>query len=106
MRRTLKDILFQDRPLSLLLIIKDEKTLSQCSFEMKSTSAHISKLCHELKAFGIILLKERDKRSYIIEVTEKGLVLRERAPGVSVEDIKKATAAKLTIPDDVPQMRF
>ena len=42
----------------------------------------------------------------VIDVTPQGLVLRERAPGVSVEDIRKATAAKLTIPADVPEMRF
>lgn len=40
----------------------------------------------------------------VINVTNKGLVLLERAPGVSVEDIIKATAAKLIIPDHVPEM--
>src|ERR1700739_1036342 len=40
----------------------------------------------------------------VIDVTPQGLVLRERAPGVSVEEIKKATAAKLTVPDNVPEM--
>ncbi|MBL7716186.1 MAG: CoA transferase subunit B [Bdellovibrionales bacterium] len=42
----------------------------------------------------------------VIDVTSDGLVLRERAPGVSVEEIKKATAAKLLIPGDVPEMKF
>lgn len=42
----------------------------------------------------------------VIDVTEAGLVLRERAPGVSVEEIVKATAAKLTIPADVVEMTF
>lgn len=42
----------------------------------------------------------------VIDVTSDGLVLRERAPGVSVEEIKKATAAKLMIPGDVPEMKF
>ena len=72
MRNSLKDILFQRQPLSLLLIIQDNKTLSGLSFEIKGTSANINGLCHELKSFGLIILKERDKRSYIIEVTEKG----------------------------------
>ncbi|MEL6575687.1 MAG: 3-oxoacid CoA-transferase subunit B [Pseudomonadota bacterium] len=40
----------------------------------------------------------------VIEPTEAGLVLRERAPGVSVDDILAATAATLTVPDDVPEM--
>ncbi len=42
----------------------------------------------------------------VIEVTSQGLVLRERAPGITVDEIKKATAAKMTVPGDVPEMRF
>lgn len=42
----------------------------------------------------------------MIEVTREGLVLRERAPGVSVDEIRKATSAKLIIPGDVPEMKF
>jgi acyl CoA:acetate/3-ketoacid CoA transferase beta subunit len=37
-------------------------------------------------------------------VTEDGLILRERAPGVSVEEIRAATAARLIVPGDVPEM--
>lgn len=40
----------------------------------------------------------------VIEPTAEGLVLRERAPGVSVEDILAATAARLLVPDEVPEM--
>ena len=40
----------------------------------------------------------------VIEPTATGLTLRERAPGVSVEDIRAATEAALVIPDDVPEM--
>jgi acetate CoA/acetoacetate CoA-transferase beta subunit len=40
----------------------------------------------------------------VIEPTEAGLILRERAPGVSVDDIRAATEAVLVIPDDVPEM--
>jgi 3-oxoacid CoA-transferase subunit B len=42
----------------------------------------------------------------VMDVTKEGLVLRERAPGVSVEEIKKATAAKLTIPHEVPEIKI
>ena len=41
----------------------------------------------------------------VIDVTPSGLVLRERAPGVSVDDVVKSTAAKLTASPDVPEMR-
>ena len=42
----------------------------------------------------------------VIDVTPQGLVLRERAPGVSTDDVVKATAAPLTIPANVPEMRL
>jgi len=40
----------------------------------------------------------------VIEPTDDGLVLRERAPGVSIETIQAATAATLIIPPTVPEM--
>jgi acetate CoA/acetoacetate CoA-transferase beta subunit len=40
----------------------------------------------------------------VIEPTATGLTLRERAPGVSVDDIRAATEAALVIPVDVPEM--
>jgi 3-oxoacid CoA-transferase subunit B len=42
----------------------------------------------------------------VIDVTPKGLKLIERAPGVSVEEIVKATEATLIIEGDVPEMSF
>lgn len=40
----------------------------------------------------------------VIEPTDDGLLLRERAPGVSVEDVVANTGAKLILPRDVPEM--
>ncbi len=40
----------------------------------------------------------------VIEPTDKGLVLREVAPGVSVQDVLKATEAELIVPANVPEM--
>jgi acetate CoA/acetoacetate CoA-transferase beta subunit len=42
----------------------------------------------------------------VIEPTEDGLLLREHAPGVSVDDIRAATAATLIVADDLAEMRF
>ncbi len=42
----------------------------------------------------------------VIQPTEKGLVLKERGPGCSVDDIVKATGAKLIIEGDVPEMQL
>ena len=42
----------------------------------------------------------------VIQVTADGLVLEERAPGVSVEEIQKATEPALKVSGEVPEMRF
>jgi 3-oxoacid CoA-transferase subunit B len=55
---------------------------------------------------GVGVVKKIVSELAVIDVTEKGLFLRERAPGVSIDEIKKATAAKMTIPGDVPEMKF
>jgi 3-oxoacid CoA-transferase subunit B len=41
----------------------------------------------------------------VIDVTERGLVLRERAPGVSAEEVVKATAAPLAVSGPVPEIQ-
>jgi 3-oxoacid CoA-transferase subunit B len=40
----------------------------------------------------------------VMDVTPQGLALIERAPGVSVEQVQKATEAKLIVPATVPEM--
>jgi len=42
----------------------------------------------------------------VIEPVEAGLLLKERAPGVSVEEVLAATAAGLIIEGEVPEMRL
>ena len=42
----------------------------------------------------------------VIEPTPEGLVLRERAPGVTVGDILALTTAKLILPESIPEMRL
>jgi len=59
----------------------------------------------QLPLTGVRVVKKIVTELAVIDVTDKGLVLRERAPGVSNEDIKKATAAKLAIPTDVTEIK-
>jgi len=42
----------------------------------------------------------------VLDVTDKGFKLLERAPGVSVEEIQKKTAGKLLVEGDIPEMEF
>src|ERR1044071_5377050 len=55
---------------------------------------------------GVGCVKKIVTELAVIDVTEEGFHCDERAPGVSVEEIKTKTAGRLTITDDVPEMIF
>ncbi|WP_299680051.1 CoA transferase subunit B [uncultured Dokdonia sp.] len=55
---------------------------------------------------GVGCVKKIVTNLAVLEVTSNGFVLLERAPGVSIEDIKNATEGKLTIPENVPEMNL
>jgi 3-oxoacid CoA-transferase subunit B len=42
----------------------------------------------------------------LMDIKEGRFILRERAPGVSVEEIVKLTAGEVLVPDHVPEMSF
>jgi acyl CoA:acetate/3-ketoacid CoA transferase beta subunit len=42
----------------------------------------------------------------VMDVTEMGFKLLERAPGVSVEQIKAATEGTLIVEGDIPEINF
>jgi len=60
----------------------------------------------QLPLTGVRVVEKIVTELAVIDVTPQGLVLREHAPGVTPEEIRKATAAKLTIPGDVTEIRF
>ncbi|MFA5496180.1 MAG: CoA transferase subunit B [Porticoccaceae bacterium] len=41
-----------------------------------------------------------------LEIADGAFILKERAPGISVEEIVGKTAGKLIVPDHVPEMQF
>jgi 3-oxoacid CoA-transferase subunit B len=55
---------------------------------------------------GIKCVKKIVTDLAVLDVTEDGFVLRERAPGISVAEIRQKTLGKLIIPDDVPEMNL
>jgi 3-oxoacid CoA-transferase subunit B len=42
----------------------------------------------------------------VVDVTSEGFLLRERAPGISIDEIKQKTAARLIIPQKVAEMEL
>lgn len=42
----------------------------------------------------------------VLDITDKGFKLVERAPGVSVEDIQAATEGRLIVEGDIPEMKL
>ncbi|GIV29430.1 MAG: hypothetical protein KatS3mg028_0496 [Bacteroidia bacterium] len=69
----------------------ESKMLSECTLPLTGVRC-VKKIVTEL---GV----------YDIDQKEGAFVLREIAPGVTVEQIKKSTAGKLIIPDDVIEMK-
>jgi 3-oxoacid CoA-transferase subunit B len=55
---------------------------------------------------GVNCVKRVVTELAVLDVTPKGFKLVERAPGVSVEDIIKATEADLIIEGEIPEMQL
>ena len=55
---------------------------------------------------GVRCVKKIVSDLAVIEITDKGFKLLERAPGVTVEEIKSKTAGKLIVEGEIPEMGF
>lgn len=71
----------------------------------KAGESKILKKC-TLPLTGVNCVKKVVTELAVLEVTDKGFKLLERAPGISVEDILKATEADLIIEGEIPEMIF
>ena len=68
----------------------ESKLLKRCSLPLTGVGC-VTKIVTELA---------------VVEVTDKGFRLLERAPGVSVEEIKKATEGTLIVEGEIPEMKL
>lgn len=55
---------------------------------------------------GVRCVKKIVSDIAVLDVTDKGFRLLERAPGVTVEEIKVKTAGKLIVEGEIPEMQF
>ena len=69
----------------------------------KAGESKLLKHC-SLPLTGVGCVKKVVTNLAVLEITEEGFLLLERAPGVSVDQIKEATAGKLIIKEPVPEM--
>jgi len=73
---------------------------------MHTNRAGASKLLKKcsLPLTGVGCVKKIVTNLAVLEVVPDGFQLLERAPGVSIEEIKKATEGNLIIDGDIPEM--
>ena len=55
---------------------------------------------------GVKCVKRIVTELAVLDITDKGFELIERAPGVTIEEIKSKTAGRLTVGENIPEMRF
>lgn len=71
----------------------------------KAGESKLLKSC-SLPLTGVKCVKKIVTNLAVLEVTNKGFKLLERAPGVSVEEVQHATQGELIIEGDIPEMNL
>ncbi len=87
------------------LVASAENIIVAMMHTNRSGESKILKKC-TLPITGVNCVKKVVTNLAVLEVTVNGFKLLERAPGVSVEQIKNATAADLIIEEEVSEMAF
>jgi 3-oxoacid CoA-transferase subunit B len=85
------------------LVASAENIIVAMMHTNKEGESKLLKQC-TLPLTGVACVKKIVTNLAVIEITNKGFKLLERAPGISVEDIKKATEGTLIIEGDIPEM--
>jgi len=60
----------------------------------------------QLPLTGVKCVKKVVTELAVLDITPDGFLLKERAPGVTVEEIVSKTAGRLVVPDHVPEMKL
>lgn len=85
------------------LVASAENIIVAMMHTNKAGESKLLKRC-SLPLTGVGCVKKIVTNLAVIEVTEDGFKLLERAPGVSVDEIVKATEGKLIVSGDIPEM--
>ena len=87
------------------LVASAENIIVAMMHTNRAGESKLLKRC-SLPLTGVGCVKKIVTNLAVLEVTEKGFVLLERAPGVTVDEIKAATEGKLIVNEEVPEMTF
>jgi 3-oxoacid CoA-transferase subunit B len=87
------------------LVASSENIIVAMTHTNRKGESKLLKKC-TLPITGVSCIKKIVTDLAVIEVVEKGFKLVERAPGVSVEEIIKATEANLIITEEIPEMNL
>jgi len=87
------------------LVASAENIIVAMMHTNKRGESKLLKKC-SLPLTGVGCVKKIVTNLAVLEVTDKGFKLLERAPGISVEDIQKATEGTLIIDGDIPEMKL
>ncbi|MDG1718828.1 MAG: CoA transferase subunit B [Flavobacteriales bacterium] len=87
------------------LVASAENIIVAMMHSNRNGESKILKTC-TLPITGVNCVKKVVTNLAVLEVTDKGFKLLERAPGVSVEEIKNLTKADLIIEGKIPEMKL
>ena len=85
------------------LVASAENIIVAMMHTNRSGESKLLKKC-SLPLTGVSCVKKIVTNLAVLEVVPDGFLLLERAPGVSIEDIKNATEGTLIIESDIPEM--
>ena len=87
------------------LVASAENIIVAMMHTNRAGESKILKKC-TLPITGVNCIKKVVTNLAVLEVTKKGFKLLEKAPGVSLEEIKNATEAELIIEGEVPEIKL
>lgn len=85
------------------LVASADNIIVAMSHTNRKGQSKLLKQC-SLPLTGVACVKKIVTNLAVLDVTPDGFQLLERAPGVSVEEIKAATAGRLIVADNIPEM--
>ena len=87
------------------LVASAENIIVAMMHTNKAGKSKLLKRC-SLPLTGVACVRKIVTNLAVLDVTSEGFLLRERAPGVTVEEIREATEGRLVVPSDVPEMQL